>query len=77
MALSASDANVSSRQRKPGSGVMVESRSSPLRGRVASLTRSGKAGRSVARICGPVKSGEMARGAVLSSSHEPVIHVTL
>lgn len=77
MALSASDANVSSRQRKPGCGGMVEFGSTPLRGGVAGFTRSGKTGCNVARICGPVISGQMARGTVLSSSCEPVIHVAL
>lgn len=77
MALSASDADVGSRQRKPRSGVMVKLRSSPLRSRVASLTRSGKAGCTVAWIRGPVKCRQMARSAVLSSAREPVIHVTL
>lgn len=77
MALSASDANVSSRQRKPGCSAMVEFRSTPLRGRMASFTRSGKTGCNVARICGPVIGGQMARGTVLSSSREPIIHVAL
>ena len=77
MALSARDADVSSGQRKSGSDAMVEFRSSPLRGRMASLTRSGKACRNVARICGPVKCRQMARRAVLCSSREAAIHVTL
>ena len=77
MALSTRDADVSSRQGKPGSGVMVKFGSSPLRGRMASLTRSGKTGCNVARICGPVIGGQMARGTVLRSPCEPVIHVTL
>ena len=77
VALSTRDADVSSRQGKPGSGVMVKFGSSPLRGRMASLTRSGKTGCNVVWICGPVKVWEMARGAVLSSPREPVIHMTL
>jgi len=77
MALRTRDANMGSCQRKSGSGVVVEFRSFPLRGRMASLTRPGEPGRCVARICGPVKVGEMARGAVLSRSREPIIYVTL
>ena len=75
--LNATDANVGSCQRKPGCGVMVEFGSTPLRGGVAGFTGSGKTGSNVARICGPVIGGQMARGTVLSSSCEPVIHVAL
>lgn len=77
VALTTSDANVSSRQSKPGSSAMVKLRSSPLRSRVASLTRPGKTGRNMARACGPVKGRQMARNAVLRRAREPVIHVTL
>lgn len=77
MALSAANARVGSCQCKLGCRGMIEFGSTPLRGCMASFTRSGKTGCNVARICGPVKGRQMARNAVLGSAREPVIHVTL